>query len=71
VIEAPKSSQQLPPQSYLKVLRRTHHREIQTLLPQKARLVARSTMQAQREYSALRQLAVYGDGHAVMLFCVG
>jgi hypothetical protein len=26
-IEAPKSSQQLPPQSYLKVLRRTHYRE--------------------------------------------
>jgi hypothetical protein len=27
-IEAPKSSQQLPPQSFLKVLRRTHHRKI-------------------------------------------
>jgi hypothetical protein len=36
-IEAPKSSQQLPPQIHLKVLRRTHHREILTLLPQKSR----------------------------------
>jgi hypothetical protein len=36
-IEASKSSQQLPPQSYLKVVQRTHHREKYTLLPQKAK----------------------------------
>jgi hypothetical protein len=35
-IEASKSSQQLPPQSYLKVIQRTHHREKYTLLPQKS-----------------------------------
>jgi hypothetical protein len=36
-IEAPKSFQKFPPQSYLKVLQRTHHREKYTLLPQKPR----------------------------------
>jgi hypothetical protein len=35
-LATPKSSQQLPPQSYLKVLRRTHHREKYTLLLQKS-----------------------------------
>jgi hypothetical protein len=35
-IEAPKSFQKFPPQSYLKVLQRTHHREKYTLLPQKS-----------------------------------
>jgi hypothetical protein len=36
-IEAPKSFQKFPPQSYLKVLQRTHHREKYTLLPQKSK----------------------------------
>jgi hypothetical protein len=37
-IEASKLSQQLPPQSYLKVIQRTHHREKYTLLSQKSAL---------------------------------
>jgi hypothetical protein len=35
-IEASKSSLQLPPQSYFKVLKRPHYREKYTLLPQKS-----------------------------------